>query len=282
MTLGTMDKIVFADSWEPYFAGLGLKTFDDFYEYADANTVGKNHRRNVQRLAFDTDGNRCTFFMKRFQSPHFKDMVAACRTCGRPTTQAGVEWHNARYLLDNGIVTYEPVCMGERTRWGLERNSFFVTRELEGECLRDFVINNWYGLDRSRQEQILAAVAQFVRTLHQLGIVFPDLYIWHLFLRTERLWDDCQLSIIDLHRMTAGMRSQRRQARDLSRLCWSMVPKYFDDDHKEFLLETCLLDFNVSQRNALRGVIARYEATLNKRHTADRYYGKKASQLQSA
>ena len=269
-----MDRIVFADSWETYFGQVGLKAFDDFYDYVDTTEVHKNHRRNVQRLTFVEGTDRRTFFMKRFQNPHFKDMLAARRMCGSRTSQAGVEWHNARHLLANHIATYEPVCMGERTRWGIERNSFFVTRELEAICLRDFVIDNWRNLERHQQENILIAVGKLARALHKLDIAFPDLQVWHLFLHGNNLSADCHLSIIDLHRMSAGVRSQRRKARDLSRLCWSMVPEYFDEGDKQLLLDTCLADFSSSKRNGLKSIIKRYEDTLNRRKTAHRYYRK--------
>jgi len=272
--LGLMDKIAFADSWEPYFTNLGLTTFDDFYDYTDTATVNKNQKRNVQRLVLGDDADGRTFFMKRFHSPHFKDMLAARRTCGRRTSQAGVEWHNARYLLENNIATYEPVCMGERTRWGIETNSFFITLELEAVCLRDLVVDNWRGLDRRQQENILVTAAKLVQTIHRLDISFPDLYIWHLFLPAASLSGDCHFSLIDLHRMSSGVRSQKRKITDLSRLCWSMVPEYFDEEHKQLLLDTYLNDFNTSQREALKRVIERYEATLNRRKTAHRYYRK--------
>lgn len=276
-----MDKIVFADSWEPYFADLGLRTFDDFYDYAETTTVDKNHRRNVQRLVFGENTDRRTFFMKRFHSPHFKDMLAARRHFGHLISQAGVEWRNAQHLLENGIGTYQPVCMGQRRRWGIETNSFFVTRELEAVCLRDFVLDNWRSLDRPGQENIIVAMAKLVQTLHRLDISFPDLYVWHLFLRTDRLPDDCHFSIIDLHRMTQGARSQRKKARDLSRLRWSMLPEYFDEDHRRLLLGTYLESFAPAERKALTDAIERYDATLSKRHTAHRYY-KKTPQFRSA
>ena len=276
-----MDKIVFADSWESYFADLGLRTFNDFYDYAETTTVNENQKRNVQRLVLGQGPNRHTFFLKRFHSPHLKDMLAARRQFGRLVSQAGVEWRNARHLLDHGIATYQPVCMGQRTRWRLETDSFFITRELDAVCLLDFVVERWRGLDRQGQEKIITAMARLVQTLHKLDIVFPDLYVWHLFLHAEGPPDDCRLSVIDLHRMAQGVRSERPKARDISRLCWSMVPEYFDADHKQFLLDTCLTDVEAARRAALKGVIQRYEATLNKRHTAARYY-KKVARLKSA
>ena len=275
-----MEKIVFADSWEGYFSDLGLKTFDDFYNYGDAIAVNKNRKRNVQRLTFGTETEPCVFFMKRFHKPHLKDMLAARRACETLVCQAGVEWHNARFLLKNGIGVYQPVCMGRRTRWAVEVDSFFVTKELDAVCLRDFVLDRWQGLDRREQENILIAVANLARTMHQLGIAFPDLTIWHIFFTPQTLPDCCDLSVIDLHRMSRGVRSRRRKVRDLSKLCWSMLPEYFDDDHRRLLLDTYFAGYSPSRREVLKRVIERYETVLNSRHTSQRYY-KKIPQFKS-
>ena len=272
MDAGLMDKIAVTDRWKSYFADVGLETFDDFYEYTDATTVDANQKRNVQRLVFERDGGRRIFYMKRFEHPHLKDILGTRRHFGQILSQAAVEWCNAHYLFDHGIETYRPAGMGERTRWGIETHSFLVTEELKAVCLRDFIIANWNTLDRGQQERIITAVAELVRTMHGLDIAFPDLVIWHLFFQPEELPDRCRLSIIDLHRMTQGTRSQRRKARDLSRLFWSMVPEYFDDEHRRLLIDTYFEGCTAAQRRSLQAVITRYEATLNKRHTAHRYY----------
>lgn len=266
-----MDNVIFADSWEGYFADLGLRTFDDFYDYDDATTVNRNRKRNVQRMVLGTGPDRRVFFMKRFQRPHLKDMLAA-RRGGGLVSQAGVEWRNAWHLLNHGIGTYEPVCIGERTGWGLEKASFFITRELEAVCLLDLVLARWHSLDRRRQEAILVAVANLARTVHGLDISLPDLQLWHLYLHADDSTDVGRLSVIDLHRMTQRVRSPRKKARDVSRLLWSMVPEYFDEGHRRLLMGTYLDGLTVPRKRALEAVITSYEAALNARHTAHRYY----------
>ncbi|NLT75715.1 MAG: hypothetical protein GXX98_04275 [Planctomycetes bacterium] len=267
-----MDNVIFADSWEAYFAGLGLRRFDDFYNYDDATTVNRNRKRNVQRMVFGSGPDRRVFFMKRFERPHLKDMLAARGRGDRLVSQAGVEWRNAWYLLNHGIGTYEPVCVGERTGWGLEKASFFVTQELDAVCLLDLVLERWHSLDRRRQEAILVAVANLARTVHGLDISLPDLQVWHLYLHADDSADIGRLSVIDLHRMTQRVRSPRKKARDLSRLLWSMVPEYFDEGHRRLLMETYLDGLTVPRKRALQAVITNYEAALNARHTAHRYY----------
>jgi hypothetical protein len=267
-----MDKVIFADSWEAYFARLGLRTFDDFYDYDDATTVNRNRKRNVQRMVLGTGPDRRIFFMKRFQRPHLKDMLAARCSGDRLVSQAGVEWRNAWHLLNHGIGTYEPACIGERTGWGLEKASFFITRELEAVCLLDLVVESWHSLDRRRQETILVAVANLARTVHSLDISLPDLQVWHLYLHTDDSADIGRLSVIDLHRITQRVRNPRKKARDLSRLLRSMVPEYFDEGHRRLLMEAYLDGLTVPRKRALQAVITNYEAALNARHTAHRYY----------
>ncbi|MDI6450641.1 lipopolysaccharide kinase InaA family protein [Anaerobaca lacustris] len=267
-----MDKVVFAESWEPYFAALGLRTFDDFYDYPETLTVNRNRKRDVLKLALGEGADRKIFFMKRFHDPHLKDILATRSGLGGLTSQAGVEWRNARHLLKNGIGTYEPVCMGERTRWGLEKASFFVTRQLDGVCLLDLVEESWQGLDRGRQEKIIVAVANLARTLHGLDISLPDLQIWHLYLGADGPSGEDRLSVIDLHRMAQGVRSDKRKAKNLARLLWSMLPEYFDEDHRQLLLDSYFINHGGARRQGLLRYIERVEATFNRRHTARRYY----------
>jgi len=42
-----VDKIVFTDTWQKFFADFGLKTFDDFFNYSHGQTINKNNKRDV-------------------------------------------------------------------------------------------------------------------------------------------------------------------------------------------------------------------------------------------
>lgn len=37
-----MDRVVFADGWQQFFAKYGLEYFDDFYNYTGGTVIGKN------------------------------------------------------------------------------------------------------------------------------------------------------------------------------------------------------------------------------------------------
>ncbi len=59
-----------------------------------------------------------------------------------------------------------------------------------------------------------------------------------------------------------------------------MRPQYFDENDRQLLLDTYFADLDGASRQTLVRRIERFEATLNRRHTARRYY--KTSQNQSA
>jgi len=45
-----MDRMVFAESWESYFADRNLRRFDDLYRYPETVTVNRNRKRDVLKL----------------------------------------------------------------------------------------------------------------------------------------------------------------------------------------------------------------------------------------
>jgi len=266
-----MDNICFGDSWEQYFKSFGLSAFDDFYQHCGDSTVGRNTRRSVQKFTLGDDANRKVFFIKKFHNPQLKDKISAVYNYGWPASQARVEWDNAWYLLNNGIGTYKPVCMGERSGMGIEKDSFIVTEELESVCLVDFVIENWHLLERSRHEKIIVAAAELVREVQELGVSFPDLYLWHVFINPDRPDEKEQLSIIDLHRMRQKGLSRRKRIKELGKLYWSMSSDYFDQEQKELLI-TAYIDGDSFDRTDAMKIIRRCSAVLDKRRTLNNYY----------
>lgn len=233
-----MERVVFSESWQEFFGGVGLESFADFYDYPGGTKIGKNERRNVYRLTFGEGAEAKVFYIKRFHNSHLKDLIAAWRNLGRPASQAGVEWSNANLLLENGIDTYKPACMGERTICGLERQSFVITEQLESTCLLDFVIKRWHTLERTRQDRIIIAMAKLAHKAHEANISLQDLYIWHIFVYEDSLEDDCRLSVIDLHRMLRNVKDPNKKITDMGALYWSMSGDYFDDEHKDLLVAT--------------------------------------------
>lgn len=233
-----MLKMVFANSWQPVFAESGFKSFDDFFDYPDAKRSGKNNKRDVQILTLGNEPNHKVFFLKRFHYVYFKDKLFTLFNFGHFCSQAGCEWKNANILLDNGIETHLPVCYGERTKWGLETKSFLVTEKVQGQCLIDFVTQNWAQLPQPQKEKIIVALAKLIRKIHNAQISLPDLYLWHIFIKRNQTTDELDFAVIDLPRMTHNVADKNRQIRNLGRLDHSMVDKYFDDTLRRLFIES--------------------------------------------
>jgi hypothetical protein len=92
-----------------------------------------------------------------------------------------LEWNSANYLLEHGIATYRPACFGHRTVAGIERQSFFITEQLAGQCLMDVVRDTWRKLGSDEQNRLLGELAIWIQGIHRLNISLPDLYVYHLF-----------------------------------------------------------------------------------------------------
>ena len=231
-----MEKIIYAESWQERLAEFGLEKFDNFFSFTGGEIVNKNNKRDVTIMAFEQGTDSKTFFMKRFFKPHFKDMFFALRSFGSFCSQAELEWKNANFLLNNGVETYRPVCYGVRSALGIERQSFIVTEEIKGQCLTDFVKENWSQLAEFEKKKILVSLGKLFRKIHDLGISLPDLYVWHIFVMSETGSDKLDFAVIDLHRMTANTRNRNEQLKNLGRFHHSMINKYFTDHDRDLLI----------------------------------------------
>lgn len=267
-----MERVVFADSWRTYFSEVGLESFDDFYDYAGGTKIEENNKRNVCRLTFGQGPETRAFYIKRFQYPHFKDLLTAWRNFGRLTSQAGAEWRNADLLIKNGIDAYKPVCMGEQTTCGIERKSFMITEQLKPTCMVDFVMDKWRTLERSEQEKTIVAMAKLVRRVHEANFSLPDLYIWHVFIDEESLGNSPHLTIIDLHRMLRNVRSPDKKLMDLGKLYWSMSGDYFDDAQKDLLITTYISDGWTGAKNGVVNKVRKRAGKINGRRKLWVYY----------
>ena len=230
-----MKRVIFSNKWETYFSKAGLSSFEDFY-HINGHLVSKNEKRKVITFHVDDGINSKQFYIKCFKKPHLKDIFFAWRRSGRLCSQGKYEWDCANFLLQNGIGTYKPVCYGEDTILGLDQSSFFVNQKLQGQSLTDFVSKQWQNLERREKEDFIKDLGVFVRKIHNLNINFPDLYLWHIFI--DRHEDQCEFSIIDLHRMARNVISTNGKIKNLGRLDHSMTEKHFDQSLHRLFIES--------------------------------------------
>lgn len=251
-----MVDVSFEDNFRDIFQSVGLSLFDDFYNFQGGEIINKNSRRNVVHMEFDMAGHTREFFMKRFHDPHLKDVLHTFVNHGSVCTQARSEYRYAQHLLSKGIETYHPVCYGQKTLLGLERKSFFITEQIDGICLTDFITENWESISSTQKEQIASAMGKTIRKIHNARISMPCLFVWHLFLLNDALQNSCyEFAVIDLHRAKINMILPCNYWRNLGDLYFSMSEKRFDDDLREILLDAYIADGHAIDKKTLKSRI---------------------------
>lgn len=268
-----MERIDYANSWQPFFEQAGLRTFDDFFLQFGGSQINKNAKRSVVMRTFERPGETKTLFMKRFFYPYFRDILFAVRNWGGLCSQGQLEWNNANYLLEHGISTYRPVCFGQRTFAGIERQSFFITEKLTGQCFVDVIRDTWRNLGSDEQNRLLGELAAWIQGIHRLGISLTDLYVYHLFI--DKGSDGrYAFAVIDLHRMSVRVPEWRMAAcrvENLARLLFNMRDEYFNAGHKDMLLRTSLSDLPSRESDKLRDAIFRRSRQIGRRRNPPKY-----------
>ena len=251
-----MENVVFKDHWESFFASHHLNCFDDFFDYSQGNLVNQNTKRNVMVMKLSDGEQTKTFFMKRFDEPHFKDMLFTLSNFGKICSQGELEWRNANILLDNGIETYHPVCYGFRSICGIERQSFFITEEINGLCLLDYLIKDWGNLISSQRESLVSKLGLFFRKIHDARLSLPDSYIWHIYMvQTGPTADDYEFGMIDLHRMQIRVRGNRPATMNLGRFLFSLPEGFMDERLLTVFMDTYFAaDFPGNQNTFIKDV----------------------------
>ena len=260
-------RVVFETGWESFFASHQLCIFDDFFNYSQGQTINQNSKRNVIVLQLDDNGAKRRFFMKRFIHPHFKDMLSAFGHFGSLCSQAEVEWRNANILLQNGIETYHPVCYGVHSWFGIEQQSFFMTEQINGPCLMDFLAKSWASLEKTQRHDLVIRLGKLFQKIHAARIALPDSYIWHVYkVKTANAMDaSFDLGMIDLHRMEIRTWGSRKAAKDLGGFLFSLPDGFMDESLRSVFMESYLDDGRISNPHAFRRLVKRWELKISNR-----------------
>jgi hypothetical protein len=240
------ENIAYTGQWQLYFEKLSFRRFEDYFCRFEGEQINKNTKRSVLVRTFNDTPEPHTFFMKRFFDPHYKDIFFAVRNWGCLCSQGQLEWNCANYLMSNGIKTYQPVCYGHIKRFGLERQSFFMTKKLAGQCLMDYVAQSWRSMGEDQQAQLLRELAKFCQKIHSLGVSLPDLYIYHLFIEPDPQGGH-EFAVIDLHRMSINIPAWRMlscRIENLARLNFSLRQEYFTMQQRMLVIKESLSDLS--------------------------------------
>ncbi len=263
-----MKKMVCEIGLESFFASHQLCSFDDFFYYTKGKIINQNSKRNV--IVFDLHDNnqKRVFYMKRFFQPHFKDILSAFRHFGTLCSQAEVEWRNAKFLLENGIETYHPVCYGVQSRCGIEQQSFFITEQINSPCLLDYLAESWSSLEEVQRQDLVIRLGKFFQKIHAAGIHLPDSYIWHIYrVNSSDAAGGFELGMIDLHRMRMRMRMRRNRqaAKDLGSFLFSLPDGFMDQSLRSLFMNTYLDNKRIRNQKAFIKKVKQWEIKIAKR-----------------
>jgi hypothetical protein len=264
-----MQRIEYALGWQTPLKQAGLGSFDEYFALT-GQLLTRNKKRDVISFCIDREGETQRLFIKRFRHPHLKDMLFAAQMAGGLSTQAQLEWTNVGILLQHGIETYRPVALGQETCCGIERRSFFITEEIPGISLTDFIEESWQKMPDQEKKQLMSSLGRLIRKVHDLGLSLPDLYVWHVFLVRvqDRIKD---LALIDLHRMQHGLRSWRARVNNLGALNYSMREEYFTPELKQIVWDNYIGKEFVMSRERLRTKIRARSRILRRRRRLPKY-----------
>ncbi|MBN1845236.1 MAG: hypothetical protein JW810_06100 [Sedimentisphaerales bacterium] len=226
--------MVFADAWREFFGYFNLLSLPDFYDltrrYKQRQLAVK--KAVVTPFALERDGQSFEFFIKWYLRVPWKNRLSVWRRCGRRCSQAQAEWRTAGALARIGIGAYEPACYGQEGFSWREGRSFLVTRRIEALSLGDHIRNFWPEMSPDGRRDLLAALALFIRRMHDQGFYFPDLYAKHIFVEAGES-GEYRFRIIDLQRVHRGGGDRANRVRDLGALNQSLPASLVDARHRE-------------------------------------------------
>jgi tRNA A-37 threonylcarbamoyl transferase component Bud32 len=268
-----MKKLFFADSWQNILADNGFKTFDDIFHQDNKVEINRNNKRNVSIVYLKTESGDKKFFLKRFRHSHIKDAIFVFMNTGKIQSQAAYEWGNIKRLEENNIKAPPQICFGEQFRLGVERRSFIITKEIEDQCLTDFIAQNWAALPQSEKEKIVIAIGKEIRKIHDARFSLPDLYVWHIFIGKENNngSSNYRFTFIDLNRMKRNFWNPGEKVENLGRLHHSMSAKYFDEPMRNLLIKSYASEKNDDQIKKLIARVEKYSKKFSARRRLKQY-----------
>ncbi len=222
-TVARHRELTIADGHEDLLVANGLDSLDALFSLSNAESLSKpglDAWRERLRLTLDRDGERRTFYLKRFRDPPPSARREVQRSGTGASSLAGLEWAWMKRLAADGIECVKPIAFGERLCGGKETQSAILTLAVPGESLECWA-GRWGPGDRATIGSLIPTLAAFVARLHERGYVHRDLYLSHIFYDPTRR-PETSLHLIDLQRVMRPRRLHRRWIiKDLAALNFS-------------------------------------------------------------
>ncbi|MBW1678596.1 MAG: hypothetical protein JRJ08_00380 [Deltaproteobacteria bacterium] len=166
------------DSWTGMVRKAYGSSLSQVFERMDVNFQGtgsknikKTSRSSVKEIVLSPERKSQSLIVKEYKSINLLSRLKAVFRISK----ARRAWINAHNLLMRGISTPVPVAFGEKKRWGIIRESFFITEKIPEAEASDFYLKELSGNLRDLKKEFLIRLARQIRWMHQTGICHGDL-----------------------------------------------------------------------------------------------------------
>lgn len=218
--LSFMSKLFIAADWQPLLRDHRLDTVEALWSYSGGELVKRGHSTEVRRI--ELDGR--PFYLKKHWITHPNQFISGIvrgTLFGRSRVRR--EFDNLAQLRAWGLDAPAPVAYGEVRRAGWLVRSCLLSEAIADATPLDAFIRD--GLTRERRRELIDALADYLRRLHQHRFVHHDLYWRNIILNGMSF---AHFHLIDAHKghCWSSARDLPGRAQDLATLD-APAPSFF-------------------------------------------------------
>ena len=220
------DGIIVNDEYLSLLSQNKLIDFKTLMHYQNGKIIKQAIKeRSTLKLMLRNNGGGIGAYLKRYQSPAFKAWITSLLRLSFPRN-AMDEWKNILTFHTFGIPTMIPLSAGLKKHYGFKKESFLLTREIEGVKRLDHYLTRHFSPPLKshhfkEKKALIKELALLVRRMHLSGFNHRDLYLCHILVKKDvsNNWD---IYFADLHRVDQRNKvGIRWKVKDLAALNYS-------------------------------------------------------------
>lgn len=203
-----------------------LFDFDALMHYKNGSIIKKAIKdRSTVKLTLKSDRGEVNAYLKRYQDSGFKVWLKSLLRFSF-SRSAMDEWKNIFAFHTQGIPTMVPLSVGVKKHFGFKKESFLLTREIEGvERLEHYLPRHFlpplHSYHLKKKRTLIKELALLVKHMHLSGFNHRDLYLCHILVKKDAL-HNWKIYFADLHRVDQRKKvGLRWKVKDLAALNYS-------------------------------------------------------------
>lgn len=224
------EKTAITPGWESFLRASGLDTVAGVYQFNLGEVVVRSGSTEVRRVQLRNGSATRTVYIKKYWANGFSQLWSgALRGTFFGRSKARREFRNLERLRQWGLDAPTPVAFGEERRVRWLTRSFLISEEVANPCMLDVLIREQLTQSGKAQRlfrrELIEALAQYVRRLHEHHFVHHDLFWRNVILSGREL---SHFYLIDAHkgRVWMPVAGPWERAKDLATLD-AVAPVFF-------------------------------------------------------